>query len=400
MAKQNITNQIPINIDLNASLKGFNKATIITAAHHVIMKHYASPLLLGPKPGDTLLSLVAHMFTEDEADLVQHLKPLRPATAEAVSKRSGRSVDDVSRVLNHLAWTKFVLFSTGDPRKYMILPIVPGTFELALMTTDISSRNQWHKEFALMFERLWDEGHIQDYAFSTRPAIRYLPVAKVKTLHAAWPSDKLEEILSPYHIFAVGNCQCRLAMRLSDKGCDRPLENCLGFGPLVQPVIDRGLMRQIDIQEAIAIKRNAEEHGCVTWMANEMGDWRGNFSCSCCGCCCHGLRIITQFNAPGLFSQPHFMPKKHPDKCTLCHKCVKSCPTQAITIDNQQLVFQEQRCIGCGLCVVSCPFDALELQIVDNAMPPEDSWISLLLKMMPGYLYNSAKVWAKRMWTN
>lgn len=393
------TKTVTLNVDLNAVLTGFSSARIATAAHHRIMKHYASPLLLGPPPSDDLLELVMHIFTEDEADLVQHLPPLRPRTPEKVARLSGRPVSDVKQVLDNLAFTKLVILAAGNQRKYTILPVVPGTFEMALMTTDVSTRNSWHKTFTELFERLWDKGFLFDYPSKRRPLIRYLPVMGVsKTLHTAWPSDKLDEILEPYDQFAVGNCQCRLAMQLVGKGCDRPLENCTAFGPITKPLIERGMMRKAGRQEIIEIKRNAEEYGCVTWMINEIGNKpRGNGSCSCCGCCCHALRSITQFNTPGIISAPHFMPVRESEKCTLCKKCVHVCPMDAWAVSGEDLQFRKIRCIGCGLCVVACKFDALALETVKDARPPQDSWLGFLVKLAPEYMANTVRVWAKRL---
>lgn len=388
---------VTLNIDLNGALIGFGSARTLTPAHHKIMKYYASPLLFGPPPSDDLLELIMHMFTEDEADLVQHLPPFLPRSAEKVARLSGRSVRNVKQILDRLAFTKLVILAGGSPRSYTIVPIVPGAFEMALMKPEISGLNAWHKEFAELFERLWDEGFMMDYVSSTRPPVRYLPVGGVSnTLNMAWPSDKLEDILEPYDLFAVGNCQCRLAMQLVGRGCDRPTENCVAIGPPAIPLLERSMMRKADRQEIIEIKRNAENHGCVTWMINEIGDRRGNGSCSCCGCCCHALRSISQFSTPGMISKPHFMPVLDSGKCTSCTKCADACPMGARTMSDGKMQFNSIRCIGCGLCVLSCTSGALSLKPVDNARPPEKSWLALFLKMMPGYVMNTFRVWAKR----
>ena len=295
------------------------------------------------------------MFTDDEADLVQHLPIFRPRTAEKVARKAGRGVEEVRATLDHLAFKKAVVLAYGSPRKYTILPILPGTFEMALMTPDLSTRNVWHQRFAEIFERIWESGFMGHYKLSSKPPVRYLPVGKVAdTLHKAWPSDHLESILDHYDLFAVGNCQCRMAMDLAGKGCGKPLLACTTFGPSAKPMIERGLMKPVDRQEILAIKRNAEEHGCVTWMMNATGDPRGDGSCSCCGCCCHALRGVTEFNVPGLISRPHFMPEKNAALCNLCGKCVRICPMGAWTLGEKEVTFTPSRCIGCGLCVVAC----------------------------------------------
>jgi len=389
---------ITLDIDLGADLSGFGSARTDTPAHHTILKHYTSPWLLGPPPSDTLLEWVMHIYTEDEADLVRMLPPWHPRTAARVAKLTGRSEHNVSTVLDRLSDVKQVIVAWGEPRWYTILPVVPGTFELALITTDFTSRNRWHKKFAELFERLWESGYVADYVNLGHAAVRYLPVrGAAKTLYKAWPSDHLEEILEPHYQFAIGSCQCRMAMQLVGKGCDKPLENCTSIGPIAEWFIDRGMMRRADRAEVLETKRKAEEHGCVTWMMNEFGTAEGNVSCSCCGCCCHALRTLSELSAPGAISKPHFLPRKIVDRCQSCKKCTMVCPTDAWIVVGEQLAFQRIRCVGCGLCVVGCKFGALELVPVADAAPPEDSWLKLFAKIAPGFAANSARVFTQRL---
>ena len=116
---------ISINVDLNAVLTGFDSARVATPAHHRIVKHYASPLLLGPSPSDDLLELVMHMFTEDEADLVQHLLPMRPRSAKKVASLSGRSVGNVTQVLDNLAFNKQIILLQAIRKNTPFSPSFP-----------------------------------------------------------------------------------------------------------------------------------------------------------------------------------------------------------------------------------------------------------------------------------
>ncbi len=403
---------LTLDIDVMADLTGFGSATRETPAHRRIAKHYASPLLMGPPLSDALIAWVMHMFTEQEAELVQHLPPLWPRTAAAVARKADRQdVREVAAILKRLSDHKQVIASVGSPSRYTILPVVPGTMEMVLITTDVSTRNAWHKGFAALFEDLWESGYVRDYVQLSRPPVRYLPVAAAtKSLYRAWPSDHLEEILEPYDDFAVANCQCRMAMALVGKGCGKPLENCTFIGPMATYFADRGTAKRIDRQAVLDIKREAEEHGAITWMMNEFHTREGNISCSCCGCCCHGLRTLNEHNAPGAISKPHFLPRKITERCTLCKKCEKVCPTDAWKVVpdpslppkgkrpvGERLLFDQARCVGCGLCVVGCRFDALELIPVEDAPAPESSYIDLILKMAPSFSVNTARVFLQRL---
>jgi len=391
-------------VSLNQSLDSEPKASAFRGArspsppHFRIMSHFSSPLLLGPAPSEKLLALVLHLFTEEEADLVQHLHPLRPRSAAQIARLSGRNLEETERTMDFLSLTKRAVLSYGNPRKYTLLPVVPGTFEMVLMTPDTGTQNEWHRKFAVLFEEIWNEGYIAEYTRRVIPGIRYLPVAGTQTsLSLAWPSDRLEDILSRYSEFAVGNCQCRLAMELVGKGCGRPLENCVVMGRNAQKFIDRGLMRRSDAKEILSLKKAAEAAGCVSWINRDIGPTSsGNSSCSCCGCCCHAMRSITQFNAPGLISPGRFLPEADDFRCTSCGKCVKACPMGALSLTGGNLALDRARCIGCGLCTLSCSFKALRLVEISPLPQPKSSLAGIFLDLVPGYLSNAFRIWLKR----
>jgi Pyruvate/2-oxoacid:ferredoxin oxidoreductase delta subunit len=389
--------KVRLDVDIAAKLTGFDTAKSATAAHRRIMNHFASVLLMGPPASDSMLELMAHMFTEDEADAAQHLPPLRPRTARRVARLCGRPEPEVASLLNNLADVKHVIAAWDTPRKYTILPIVPGTFEMAIMTPDLSRTNHWHKRFAELFEDIWDSGYMKDYVLKATPPVRYLPVsAAAKTLATAWPADKLEQVLEPYDQFAIGHCQCRVVTHLAGKGCGKPTENCVAIGPASEAVVSRGLMRTASRQDVLDAKRHAEEHGCVTWMMNGNDYSKGSASCSCCGCCCHALRTITQFSAPGMISRPHFMPQRDEHACTHCGLCVAACPMAAWSKVGGAIFFDQARCIGCGICTITCKENALSLHEVPDATPIEKDLDILFKKSMPAYIANAAKLWLKR----
>jgi Pyruvate/2-oxoacid:ferredoxin oxidoreductase delta subunit len=217
-------------------------------------------------------------------------------------------------------------------------------------------------------------------------------------LSSALPSDKLEAVLDRYQSFALTQCQCRQATRAVGAGCDRPLDNCMALGDWAESAIDQGLMRRIERRDAIALKREAESAGCVTWVLN-MATAAGQASCSCCGCCCHPMRWMREFDAPALFAPPHFHPRVDDASCNHCGACARHCPMGAMAVEPGQhrRWWLPERCLGCGQCVLACKKKkAIEMVPVPDYRLPPDSWLAFALRAAPGVARTAWDRWRER----
>jgi len=367
-----------------------------------VAKMYSSPLLMGPPICDELIALVEHMYNEEEASLVRYLRGFPGKTAAAVAAAARRPVEEVWPILDRLAHEKFVLFSsgTGDKKRYYLLPLMPGVFEFSLIRTSLDTLTDWHRRLAELFAALYETGYFVDYAEHPASTVRYLPVGEAIEAHPmAWPSDRLEEILDQYKVFAVGLCQCRMTEEIVGRGCGRSLENCVGFGDAAEFLIRNGKMRRVEKKDVLEIKAEAEAAGLASFIVEtELGKSISGASCSCCGCCCGALRMISEFNAPGMIAPPHFMPRVDLTKCTYCGQCAKVCPMGAMVVDTKGKSHQHltERCIGCGLCAVACHREhAVQMEPNPTYREPPKSLLSALLQMAPNYLLNAWSVWRK-----
>ncbi len=320
----------------------------LPAVYRDVACRLSSPLRMGPPICDELIALVQHLFTEEEAGVARHLGLYSGRSAVPLARAEHRPLEQIQPILDRLSQEKRIIARSGPPKengtgpvgrdgpqdasspagdyRYRLLPIMPGIFEMMLISHTPESLTDWHRRFVELFEALYDTGYPLDYRGSLSPGVRYLPVGKVIDAHPmALPSDKLEIVLDQFDAFAVGQCQCRMAMQVLGQGCGKPLGNCMAMGGWAEGAVKAGVMRQVCKKEALQIKREAESHGMVNWMMNVQSA-RGQCSCSCCGCCCHALRMVNEFNAPGFIAPPHFLPRLDSSRCTSCGKCAHSCP--------------------------------------------------------------------------
>jgi Pyruvate/2-oxoacid:ferredoxin oxidoreductase delta subunit len=356
-----------------ADFPGIRQSYLDMAIKYANMQKEGTPIC------EALLELVQHMFTEEEADICKHVRPNAwDNTAESIAIAAGRPIDEVQKVLDTLTDIKRILASLSVDKTgkkiYLIIPILPGTFERVLITTSMDSLNEWQKKFAVLFEKLFESG----YTAANRkpkdiPLVRYLPIGQsIKTNPIALPAEKLEEVFSPYKVFGVGLCQCRMTEKIVGRGCGKPLEVCTVMGNMAEPSIKAGRLRSVELKELLEIKARAEQEGLISWMMNVNPALGSNISCSCCGCCCHFMRALTEFSLPTYVAPPHFIPKRIPENCNNCGKCALACPMGALTVNKKAQTYQYkyERCIGCGQCSINCARNAINMEAVPEYQFP------------------------------
>ncbi len=347
---------------------------------------------MGPEICDELIDFITHLYTEEEAEVIQYITPLSLRNAKEISRLSKKPLDEVRKILQKVEKEKCSLltFEVVGVKYYAILPIVPGTAEMVLYKTDPNAYTSWHKEFARRFEKLYNTGYIIHY-FEHKPSnlYRFVPsYPLIKDNPFALPSDKLPEIFDRHSYIAVSPCLCRLSAKFNGHWCGRPIETCISFGKRAQQAVAQNRARKIELSEALEIKLRAEEAGLSNWIENHQTQgMEGNTSCSCCGDCCVVLLTITKFNKPGLIAPPHFMPKIDLEKCIHCGKCMQVCNTKAHQVSEEEHLFDALRCVGCGLCVRVCPVGALKLEPVPSYKAPPKNRLEYLAPL----IYNMQK---------
>lgn len=366
-----------------------------------VAQRLASPLLMGPPICDELMAFVQHVFTEEEAAVVRRLHPLPGKSASQVARAEHRPVEEVEQVLQRLALKKRVIASsgTGTKRRYHLLPVMPGIFEMVLISETPENLSQWHRKFVELIEALYETGYASAFTRHATRTVRYLPVGRIADAHPlALPSDRMEVVLDRFHLFGIGLCQCRTTMAALGQGCGKPLGNCTVMGDWAAQGIRDGWLKKASRQAVLEAKREAEAHGMVNFVMN-VESTRGQVSCSCCGCCCKAMRTMTEFSAPSLVAPPHFLPKFDPACCTYCGKCAAVCPMGALTVNLGEKTrgHSIERCIGCGVCAVACPQPgALAMEPAPGYRQPYRNWASLVAHTVPALLGNVWHAWTGR----
>jgi uncharacterized Fe-S center protein len=54
-------------------------------------------------------------------------------------------------------------------------------------------------------------------------------------------------------------------------------------------------------------------------------------------------------------------PKVIEAKCIKCGKCIRWCPSEAISLTQEGIKIDEVKCVGCGECIQACPNGALDI---------------------------------------
>ncbi len=297
------------------------------------------------------MRILQRLFTPQEAQLAVHLT-LIPEEARVIARRARIPLSDAVSRLDEMDRKGLIMRMEQDsePPRYIALQYVLGFWEgqVNRLTPELV-------EDALEYE----PAYIRPDHWRKAPQMRTIPVQKsIEVRNDVMAYEIAEELVRSYTSFAVANCICRQAMRMVGKGCDKPEESCLVFGPVADYLVDRDRARSIDFKETLEILQRADEAGLVLQPDNAKAPL---FICTCCGCCCGILRALKRAPQPGRIVSSPFSVHLDARNCTGCGLCTKRCQMEAISVCEKKAVLDADRCIGCGLCVGTCPSKSLSL---------------------------------------
>ncbi|MBN2863572.1 MAG: 4Fe-4S binding protein [Bacteroidales bacterium] len=302
--------------------------------------------------GGAEIRILRQLFSPEEASMAMHVS-LIAEEPRVIAYRAGISLDKAEHLLHEMDY-KGLIFSIKEkdkPLRYRMQQFIVGFWEQQVysLTPDlVRDFEEYLPEFVNL--DTWQKV----------PQLRVIPVNKsISVVDTILPYEQVFELINEYSEFTVFDCICRKEQRILGKGCNKPLESCLNFGPPTERNrrLNRG--RIIGRSEVIDILYNAEKAGLVLQTGNARNTL---YICTCCGCCGGVLRSLKRDSRPASRVSSPFRVKLDSDKCSGCGTCLDRCQMDALSLNDGKAVVNTDRCIGCGLCVSTCSTGAMTLQ--------------------------------------
>ena len=328
---------------------------------------------LGVWESDRFLKILDAMLTPDEARICLEL--FEPATCPELSGKLDIDEKDLSQKLDVLVdkgmltrgLTQYAFHTTLLAFHHeCVADTAPHTGPYALSK---KVKELW----ADFFYNEWSYHFLEHIEEMIRNTGRNLPIWPAIGALERSPNIKPEDILPEENwklrienakSRILAPCGCRVSW---GHKCDLPLMTCFacfdrprGEYYLRQP---GRLLKEVSLEESLAVVREAEEAGLVHW-----GD------CYCCDCCCENLFPVTRSKRWDLMTPNRFLAVVDEEKCIGCEECVQRCPFEAVVMkaaeepEEQKSSVDPENCKGCGLCIITCKPNALTYKIV---RPPE-----------------------------
>lgn len=79
-----------------------------------------------------------------------------------------------------------------------------------------------------------------------------------------------------------------------------------------------------------------------------------------------------------MFQHSIVSPYVEEEDCTGCGRCVKCCPTQAISV-NEKASISGEKCIGCAMCISVCPSSAIQIDWDNSSRDVQEKMVEYAL---------------------
>lgn len=328
---------------------------------------------------EALEDLLRNNFTPVEAEVAlaipNNLAPLEVVPVQEVAGRCGLKKETIVETLNSLVG-RGLLFTApleggSGEMGYALLQVgygMPQTFFWGHPAADERARGMAR----LVLKYFTVETTRQVYGKTPTKAFKYAPAAVSVDvpLQGVLPGEEIRPIAAEAQKIAVAHCPCRTSARILGRtDCRHSLEVCLKYDEMAEFVIDRGLARPVSQDEAFHILKESEEEGLVHMVDNVASQFK--HTCNCCGHYCWNVGIIRRRKVPrDVLMATYFIRLTEAEECIGCGACAEICPVEAVKVEGDVAVIDEDWCLGCGVCAVHCPTGAISLQRRTKEDPP------------------------------
>ena len=317
-------------------------------------------LAIAAPDSEEFLEYLKLYIPEEDAKIVAKLDNFtgRTMSARAIAKLIGKDIEETKDILERMVQEGKILKINNRYALHTIIDI----FDVPIMVPPEQFKNEKVRKLAELSENFFKKRWHKEIFGSKRPFLRVIPVEQTikRSQQKVSCAEELSERLKKAKTIVKTLCPCRTRQEiLGKRKCDYPLEGCLMLdfhGDLIAKI---GKGKVISYEEAMDWLNEATQLGLVHLVENcEDGPYF--FVCSCCPCCCIGLRGLLELGDPRAVAPSNYIAKVDIEQCTGCGFCVDRCNFKAIKIENEKAYIDRDKCMGCGNCAATCPFITME----------------------------------------
>ena len=330
---------------------------------------HLSQWVIGTPRSPALEEIFEILFPKEEAEVASML-PLEGKTIEELKVIFPDHSDDLEEILKRMVdrGTVYTSQRLGQDRKYRLLPSVVGWAETPFWDGKADDRS---RKLGPLWLKYRNEAFGAELAKGDMPVMRVVPEkGTLIDSRQVLSYDDLQNVVASVSYRAVAHCPCRQMKATTGDACDYPLENCLHFGSMGRFMVERGMAREISVDETMEILKQANLDGLVHMVDNIEGHI--STVCNCCGCCCVFLdtqKLMKLHTA----SSSNYLAVVGKDDCLGCGTCEDRCPMDAVAVVKDGFASVDaEKCIGCGVCQPTCEAEAVALNLRDTVEPPPD----------------------------